>query len=145
VQVPPLSEEGIKELLQRPIVAELATVNVNGEVRITPIWFEHRDGTIVMSTWENSGAARNIKRNPKCSLMIDQSESFPYYGVHYWGTATIEGPENDVEGIGKMFARYMNGDVNASTEYAKQLVGWGKRVYIHFKPERKSSWDFRQG
>lgn len=49
-----------------------------------------------------------------------------------------------MSGIAKLFARYVGGE-QAATEYAKQLVRWGKRVYVRFRPERSTTWDFREG
>ena len=142
-QMPPLSDEGLKELLSQPLVAKLATQSSKGELRISPMWFKAENGSIVMNTWEETGPAKNLKGNPKCSILIDTTD-FPYCGVHFWGTATVEGPENDVSGMAKMFAPYRDGEEQA-TEYAKQLIGWGKRIYIRFRPARKTTWDFRQG
>ena len=142
-QMPPLSDDGLKELLSKPLVGKLATTSAKGEVRISPIWYRADNGTVVMNTWENTAAVKNLKQNPKCSLLIDTTD-FPYHGVHFWGRATIEGPENDDAGMAKMFASYVGSEEQA-TEYAKQLIGWGKRVYIRFRPDRKATWDFRQG
>lgn len=145
MQVPPLNEADQKKLVKEPRVAELATVGPDGTPRITPIWFQAQDdGSFLMSTWENTGAAKNVKANPRCALMIDQAEAFPYWGVHYVGTAKVEGPENDVEGIAKMFTPYI-GSLDNAREYAQTLVNWGKRVYLRFTPEKTTSWDFRQG
>jgi len=146
MQVPPLTDAGQKELLSQPLVAELATVSPSGSVRITPIWFKAQDdGSILMNTWDNTVAVKNIKKNPKCALMIDQAQEFPYHGIHFEGTATIEGPENDHEGIATMFTPYRDNDAAVAKEYANLLIGWGTRVYIRFKPEKTTSWDFRQG
>ncbi len=142
-EVPPLSDDGVKELLGKPLVAKLATQSSKGELRISPVWFSAEDGAILINTWEDTGPVKNVKGNPKCSLLID-STHWPYFGVHFWGTATVEGPENDVSGMGKMFAPYVGSEEKAA-EYAKQLIGWGKRVYIRFRPERSTTWDFRQG
>lgn len=46
--------------------------------------------------------------------------------------------------MGKLYASY-RGSEEVATQYAQQLVGWGKRVYVRFRPERSTSWDFRQG
>ena len=142
MQVPPLNEEGLNDLLSRTVVAKIATTSAKGDVRITPIWFAAEDGSILMNTYENSGLVRNLKRNPKCSVLIDSVE-WPYIGVHYWGTATVEGPENDVGGIGKLFAPYV-GSEDAAKDYANKLIAWGKRVYVRFRPERSTTWDFRE-
>jgi PPOX class probable F420-dependent enzyme len=141
-EMPQLNDDALKELLSKPLVAKLATTSQAGAIRITPIWFGAENGTILMSTWEDTAAVKNLKRDPKCSLLIDTTD-FPYTGVHYWGSATVEGPENDVDGMAKLFASYRGGQ-EAATEYAKQLIGWGKRVYIRFTPERNTGWDFRQ-
>ena len=141
MQVPPASEESIKELLSQPIVAKVASTSKSGDIRITPIWFGDEGATILMNTFEDSELVKNLRRNPKCSLLID-SPTFPYVGVHYWGSATVEGPENDVEGIAKLFTPY-RGDVDTAREYAKTLIGWGTRVYVRFRPTRQKSWDFR--
>ncbi len=143
MQVPPLNEKDLNDLLSKPLVAKLATASRNGDIRITPIWFGHRDGALLMSTFEDSAAVRNIKRNPKCSVLVD-SVDWPYIGVHFWGAASIEGPENDPDAIGRLFAPYV-GDLAGATEYGKKLIGWGKRVFIRFRPQRSTTWDFREG
>lgn len=143
MQVPPLNDRDLQELLRQPLVAKIATVSRKGDVRMSPVWFGARDGSFLLNTFEDSALVRNLRRNPKCSLMIDTTQ-WPYIGVHYWGTAKVEGPENDTAGIAQLFAGYVGG-VEAATEYANKLIGWGKRVYVRFRPERSTTWDFRQG
>ena len=143
MQVPTLSDQEKDKLLKSAVVAELATLSSRGDIRINPIWFGAQpDGSFLMSTWKDTGAAKNIERNPRCSLMIDQSESQPYYGVHMTGTATIEGPEDDAEAIAELFAPYRK-DLEDAREYANQLISWGKRIFIRFRPDRENTWDFR--
>jgi len=145
VQVPPLNDKDLADLLKQPLVAKVGSHGRDDEIRVTPIWFgPEPDGSILMNTFEDSGLVRNIRRNPKCSIAID-SRDWPYIGVHYWGTAAVEGPENDAAAIGKLFAKYFEGDVAAATDYGNQLMGWGKRVFVRFRPSRKTTWDFRQG
>lgn len=143
-QMPPLDDAGLRELLSQPLVAKLATSSSKGDIRITPMWFRaDDDGSIVFNTWEETAAGRNLSANPRCSVLVD-SRDWPYIGAHFWGTAAVEGPEDDTAGIAAMFEPYLGGQMDA-TEYANMLIGWGKRVYIRFRPERKTTWDFRQG
>ena len=144
MKVPGLNDSDIEDLKRQPLVAKIATASKKGNIRITPIWSWPDGDTIMMNTFEDSRLVRNLRANQKCSLLIDSKE-WPYLGVHYRGAATIEGPNNDTDGIAKAFAKYMNGDIAAATEYAKTLIGWGTRVYIRFKPARSVTWDFRQG
>jgi hypothetical protein len=143
MEIPTLNDEGLKELVNKPIVAKLATTSAKGEIRITPIWFGSEDGSFVFNTFEDSGVVRTLTGSPTCSLLIDTTD-WPYIGVHYWGTATVEGPENDAEGMGTLYTGYVGGE-EAAQEYAKQLISWGKRVYVRFRPDRSTTWDFRGG
>jgi PPOX class probable F420-dependent enzyme len=143
MQVPPLNEAGLESLLSQPLVAKLATTSRTGEIRISPIWFGVQDGTFLINTFEDSALVKNLRRNPRCSLLIDTTQ-WPYYGAHYWGTASVEGPENDRDGMARLFAPYVGGR-EASAQYATTLIGWGKRVYVRFRPHRRLTWDFRQG
>ena len=142
-QMPPLSDESLKEMLSQPLVAKLATISSKGNPHISALWFEERNGDIFFNTWGTTRAARNLNNNSKASLLIDTPE-MPHAGIHYSGTAVVEGPANDQESMGKMFARYMGGDVAAATEYAGQLIGMGERIYIRFTPEKHVAWDFSQ-
>ena len=142
MKLQPLNEQDLKDFLSQPLVAKIATVSRKGDIRITPIWFGDEGDSILMNTFEDTGLVHNLRGNPKCSLVVD-SRDWPYFGVHYWGRATVEGPENDVDGIARLFAPYLKDDLQAATEYAKTLIGWGKRVYVRFRPERSTSWDFR--
>ena len=141
MQVPPLNDNDLKGLLAQPLVAKVASISGKGDMRVTPIWFGSDGASVLMNTFEDSGLVKNLRRNPKCSLMVD-SQDWPYIGVHYWGTAAVEGPEDDVEGIAKLFAPYRGG-LDEAREYAKALIGWGTRVYVRFTPKRKTTWDFR--
>lgn len=141
MQVPPLNDSDLKALLAQPIVAKVASSSSKGDLRVTPIWFGDQGSSILMNTFEDSGLVKNLRRNPKCSLMVD-SNDWPYIGVHYWGTAAVEGPEDDIEGIAKLFEPYQP-DLDAAREYAKTLIGWGTRVYVRFTPKRHTTWDFR--
>lgn len=143
MKVPPLNDADLKALLAQPLVAKIATASKKGELRITPIWFgDQADGSILMNTFEDSALVRNLRRDASCSFMVD-SRDWPYIGVHYWGTATVEGPEDDVAGMAKLFAPYQENSLDAAAEYSQALIGWGTRVYVRFRPQRKTTWDFR--
>jgi hypothetical protein len=143
VKLAPLSEAGHDDLLHQSLVAKVGTTSKRGDVRISPLWFGLQpDGSILLNTFEDSAVVKNLRRDPKCSLLVD-SRDWPYYAVHYWGRADVEGPKDDVDGIAKMFAPYV-GSLEGATDYAKTLISYGTRVYIRFQPEREVSYDFRQ-
>jgi hypothetical protein len=151
MQTPPLNAAARAELVQQPLTAALATQNADGTIRMSALTFEMQDdGTIQFNTFENTAAVKNLRNDPHCSVLIDATAPWPDgvdpgYGVHYWGTATVEGPTNDLDGMAAMFARYVDGNVEKARAYAEVLVGYGDRVYIQFRPDRDVNWDFRMG
>jgi general stress protein 26 len=143
MKLQPVDEKEANDLLSSPVVGKIATLSPEGDIRMTPVWVHPDSGDILINTFENSEMVSNLKNTPKCSLLVDSTE-WPYYGVHYWGTAAVEGPEDDAEAIGRVFAKYFGGDLQKATEYGHQLISFGKRVFVRFRPDRSVSWDFRQ-
>jgi predicted pyridoxine 5'-phosphate oxidase superfamily flavin-nucleotide-binding protein len=144
MKVTPMTAEARQAFLSQPTVAKLATISRNGEVRMTPIWFRHDpDGSIVFATWMKTAAMRNLKANPRCSVLIDQEQAEPYFGIHLTGTATIEGPANDLEGIAALYAPYKTSLEQARADVAP-LIEEGEMTYIRFIPKKEVSWDFRE-
>ena len=151
MKTPPLSADGHTALLALPITAVLATKNPDGTPRMTPLVFEAQpDDTILFNTFEDSAAVKNLRRDASCSVLIDNQGSYadgvdPGYGIHYNGTATVHGPENDRDGMGKMFTPYVDGQVDKARAYADVMISYGNRVYVSFRPNREVNWDFRMG
>ena len=58
-------------------VASLATIGRNGFPQVTEIWFLHDDGEIKLSLNTARLKTRNLRRVPKCSLLLLDLEN-PY-------------------------------------------------------------------
>lgn len=139
-----MSAEAREEFLSKPWVAKLATLSKAGDIRMTPVWYRYDpNGSFVIATWRNTAAVRNITANPRCSFLIDEERAEPYFGVHFTGTAAVEGPSNDLEGIAALYAPYKASFDQARTDVAA-IIQEGEMVYVRFVPEREISWDFRE-
>ncbi len=143
MQLPGMSEEELGSFLQEPWIAKLGTLNPDGSIQMTPLWFEKTNDVFRFNTWEDTDAARNLQRDSRASLLIDSTE-FPYRGVHYTGEAEVDTKESDPEEIAEMYERY-RGDYETALEYANELTSFGKRVFIRFRPSEKVTWDFSKG
>ena len=137
-----LSDSEITALLEQPVVAKFATHGRNGGLRITPVWFKAVDGEIHSNTAELTDLARNLRRNPECSVLIDVSDQPNVMAAHFWGTAEVDGPA-DVDGIAQIIERYVGGMENARA-FARRNLSMGPTVYIRFRPSRVVTWDLRQ-
>ena len=79
----------LNDLLCKPLVAVIGTVDASGRPRCAPIWFHWEDGAAYMFTSRSTLKWRNLERNPHASLCIDWREP-PYRSV------VMDGPVEEV-------------------------------------------------
>jgi PPOX class probable F420-dependent enzyme len=83
-----LSVEDLGGLLEQPLVATLATYRSNGEVLLSPVWFEWQDGGFNIVVGRNDYKAQHIRRDPRASVAVYEHEH-PLRGVELRGTARL--------------------------------------------------------
>ena len=144
MRLPPLTDQELMPFLQEGLwVAKLATYNKDGSIRMTPLTYAtSEDGEIIFSTWQNSDAVRNVRRDGRASVLIDKADQ-PYAGVHYTGHAET-GPETSTpEEHAQRFGRYI-GDADQAAKWYENLTSLrlGERALIRFRPSTMVTWDF---
>ena len=145
MRLPPLTDEELVPFLQEGVwVAKIATYNPEGSVRMTPLGYAIEGDDILLSTWESSAAARNLRRDPRASVLIDKEDP-PYSGVHYTGQAEVEPEVLTPDEYAHLFGRY-SGDFAEAVEYYQTLaslaLALGGRALIRFRPTDRITWDF---
>jgi PPOX class probable F420-dependent enzyme len=83
-----LSVADLGDLLEQPLVATLATYRKNGEVLLSPIWFEWRDGGFNLIVGRKDFKAQHIRRDPRASVAVYEN-ALPLRGMELRGTATL--------------------------------------------------------
>ncbi len=121
-------------------VAVLGTIGKDGAPVLTPIWYMYRDGRLLMRTGKDSVKARNIQRDPRVTVCV-QDERPPYASITVYGRAAIE-PER--EGLAADIARrYLGGIAGAAyLRVAAENVQQSEEVTIAVTPERALTQDF---
>lgn len=66
----------------------LANVDDDGMPRLVPVWFTHRNGSILFTPRAESVFLANIRRDPRIALSIDE-DPLPYRKVTVQGEAEI--------------------------------------------------------
>lgn len=113
---------------------KLATVREDGRPHIAPIWF-HMDGeVIVFMTGENTVKGRNIRRDPRVSLCVDD-EAPPFALAIIEGTAEIAQPTaaEFLAWSTRIASRYMGVELGAS--YGKRNAVEGE-LLVRLTPSR---------
>ena len=75
-------------VLGRARTASLATVRADGRPHVAPIWFDLDGETLVFTTGESTVKGRNMARDPRVSLCIDDGDP-PFHFVLVEGTAEL--------------------------------------------------------
>ncbi|MEP7284197.1 MAG: PPOX class F420-dependent oxidoreductase [Chloroflexota bacterium] len=94
---------------------KLATVRADGRPHVAPIWFDMDGDVIVFNTNENTIKGKNISRDPRIMLCVDD-EKPPFAYALIEGIAEILNPPPDeaVYWSGRIAARYMGQDQGES-------------------------------
>ena len=126
-----LSEKA-RAYLQELRFAVLATINLDGTPQLTTMWYLlEDDGTITMNTKVGRAKERNMRRDPRISICIEDGYNF----LTINGTVQlIDDPERAQHDIYRLSARY-HGEEKArrqmQVQFSKEI-----RVSLLLTPER---------
>lgn len=82
----------VKQLIDRPNFAHLATLMSDGSPQSVPVWVSREGDHIVICTGENSLKAKNTRRDPRVALsMVDFTN--PYEEVQIRGRVIERRPD----------------------------------------------------
>ena len=90
----PLSPE-IKQLLDRPNFAHLATLMADGSPQSVPVWVGREGDRILVCTGEGSLKASNTRRDPRVALSIVDFQN-PYMEAQLRGRVMERRPDPDL-------------------------------------------------
>ena len=90
--------------------AKLATVRADGRPHVAPVWYDLDGETFVFMTGEGTVKGRNLRREPRVSLCIDD-ERPPFHFVIVEGVAELADNDPDLlRWATSIGGRYMGGD-----------------------------------
>lgn len=131
-----LAIEDLGDLLERPIVAVLAIHRANGEILLSPVWHEWRDGGFTVVVGVDDAKARHLRRDPRAGLVVFEQEP-PYRGLELRGRVRFV--EEGVREAQKRIARRYLGDA-AGAAYSDSVDL--DEVIVRLEPGVVRAWDF---
>lgn len=123
-----MNQNEIKEFLMRgTYTAKLGTINKDGSPHITPIWFIlDENDHIIFTTYFKSLKAKNLVRNPKVSICVDDQVP-PFSFVIVNGIAKIMTNSRDLLiWTTKIAERYIGKEL--SLDYGKRNAVEGELI-----------------
>ena len=74
-----------RELISRPVLASLATLNPDGSPQITPLWVDLDGDDVVFNTARGRIKARNLEKDHRVAVSVVDPDD-QYNVVAFWGT-----------------------------------------------------------
>ena len=99
------------ELLGRTIIGQLGFVGLDGFPHVLPVWFEQRDGELLIASPPGAYKCRSLRKNPRGALTVSTAER-PYLIATAVGDAAVEKfPEKErIEFVRAIAVRYLGED-----------------------------------
>jgi PPOX class probable F420-dependent enzyme len=117
-----------EELLKGKNFCHVATLRSDGTIQGVPVWVDMQDGLPTVNTAEGRAWPRNLERDPRVTLTIQNMEN-PYQYVEIRGRVaerTHEGADEHIDALAK---KYLDADSYPYRQPGEQ------RVIIRFAPE----------
>lgn len=93
-----------QQLLDGPIYAVLATTNPDGSPQTSTMWVKRDGNDIIFSTTASRQKARNLRRDPRVSVMLtDPDNAFKYAEVRGTASLTEEGGPELIQELGHKY------------------------------------------
>jgi len=126
-----LSEEAVR-LLEKPILAHVATLMQDGTPHLTPVWVDTDGENVVINTADGRTKVRNMRRNPNVAIsIVDPAD--PFMGsLQVRGRVTEITTDGADDHIDRLAKKYTGAD-----RYANRQPG-EVRLIIKIEPERVS-------
>jgi PPOX class probable F420-dependent enzyme len=122
-----------EELLRAKNFCTVSTINPDGSVHAVPVWVDVQDGRPVVNSAEGRAWPRNLERDPRATLTVQNLEN-PYEYVSIRGRVyerTTEGADEHIDALAK---KYLDQDSYPFRQPGEQ------RVIIRFEPENVRVW-----
>lgn len=137
-----LSDPLARELLAAPLIANLATLNKDGSIHLVAMWFLWQDGAVLIPTSRSTRKARNLRRDPRATVMIDDSRGgFDLRGITLFGRAELVDGAEAIKLNRQIHRKYVE-DEGLALDAVRSYLS-SDDVTVRFRPERVSSWDLR--
>jgi PPOX class probable F420-dependent enzyme len=104
-------KESVRQLLEQPVLYNLATVNPNGSIQVNPVWGDLEDGRIVLNTAAGRRKHKNlVARGDTVTVMVQDPNDTQRY-IEIRGQVSELTEENGDEIIDRLAKKYLGVDV----------------------------------
>jgi PPOX class probable F420-dependent enzyme len=93
-----------KTLIDRPIIASVATVDAEGRPQLTPVWIDHDGDDLVFNSARGRAKTENLERNPHVAVsVVDPDDPYNVVVVRGQVESTEEGADAHIDSLAKKY------------------------------------------
>jgi general stress protein 26 len=133
-------DQSLHELLQRRLIATLATQNTDGSIHLTAVWFLFEENSFYIATSSKTKKARNILAKPKASLMVDIRKPGTERGLTAACRAELLSGDRSKQLNRRIHSRYLSAAAMADPGIEPVFASFDD-VTIRLTPESSFTWD----
>ncbi len=133
-----LAVEELGDLLERPILAVLATQRPGGQTLLSPVWHEWRDGGFNLVILAGDVKSRHLTRNPQASVLVTE-QAPPFRSLEVSGPVALSRPPDIQELVVRLAVRYYGDTVGRAR--AKGFEAYDMEL-VRLEPGAIRTWDF---
>jgi len=140
-----MSSQEVEDFLDQQRVVTCATTGPRGWPHVMPLWYVIRDGEVWAWTYARSQKVRNLERDPRATLQIEDGERYEELrGVMIEANVVLHRDIELVAGVGAEILSRYGGD-SAEPGFMEAIRAQAaKRVALRFVPARIATWDHRK-
>ena len=132
-----MTPDQIDAFLDEPRVAQLATVFSDGAPHVTPVWFYHDAGKVMLIARATTIKVRNMRRDPRIMLSIATHDQ-PYAYVLVRGEAVISDDGGD--DLFRRMAVHYKQDAEEGLRYAERILSEKSFLKVTVTPSKITGW-----
>src|SRR5271166_6205197 len=138
-----LADPLVKQLLGGRYVASLAKENPDGSIHMVAVWYWFDGADIFVATSSRSKKARNLRSNPRVSLMIDSRDPAASCGTTIAGTAQVPTGDLSRKRNAEVHRRYLSEAAIADAKVGPVFAAMDDAT-IQIAPASVIAWDLQQ-
>ncbi len=140
-----MNDEERRAFLDQSLTIIISSIGRDGAPHPIPMWYAiEDDGAIVMSTYTKSQKIRNLRRDPRVSLLVEDGTAYSELrGILMYGVAELI---QDVERVADilMVVSSRQGGAEADDLRPQMRQSAEKRTGIRVRLNKIVSWDHRK-
>ena len=140
-----MDSEEIAEFIEEQKSLQVGTINSDGSIHLSTLWFAVVDDLIVFETYTSSQKVVNLERDPRITVLLEDGLEYNNLrGVMIKGVANLVSEPTEVKEIAREVIKRNQPEIpdEMLDDAAASLAV--KRTVVTVVPEKVVSWDHRK-